>query len=263
MHNKKNSILAALRDGRDAYGLFVQFPMPQMVEAIGYQGYDFIALDMEHGHFGFDQLSSLIIAADAADVTPLVRVPDHEDSTILKTMDMGPMGIIVPNINTAEDAQNAVRAGKYSPLGTRGACPWVRAAEYNSKDWQEHLDWTSRETMVILTIESKDGVDHIDEILQVPGIDGIMIGALDMAQSLGIPGQIAHEEVTSRIEFVSRKVTDKGLPLVGAVFADLPHLSEAVQTWKRRGSHTMILGCDKGLLCDCAHAYYTQAVQTK
>lgn len=263
MQFRKNKILEALRNGRDAYGLFVQFPLPQLVEAIGLQGYDFLVLDMEHGHFGFDQLSSLIIAAEATEATAMVRVPDHEDSTILKTMDMGPLGIVVPNINTAEEAQNAVRAGKYSPAGTRGACPWVRAAGYNAKDWNAYLDWANKETMVVLTIESKEGVENIDEILQVPGIDAIMVGAFDMAQSLGIPGQITHEEVVSRIDLVSKKVIEKGIPLIGAVFADYDNLPDAIAIWKARGSQTMILGCDKGLLCDNAAAYYSKAVQNR
>lgn len=262
MHSKKNRIKEALANKECAFGAWVQMASSEVVEAMAYQGYDFLLIDMEHGQFGYDQLRYLIQAADAAQITAIVRVPNSYESTILKVMDMGIVGIVVPNVNTKEEASRAIRAGKYSPQGMRGACPWTRAAEYNSLDWSEHMKWTREQTTVWLTIETKEGVDNADEILSVSDIDGVMIGAFDMAQSLNIPGEITNPLVTERVNKVAQKVVSKNIPLVGALFADPEGLPGAIKTWQDRGSRIMIIGGDRGILCRGARELVTIAHKT-
>ena len=125
MARKVNKVRLAQQQGRIAFGTWVQIGSPEVVEAAGYQGYDFVIIDMEHGQFGFDTVPSMVRAAESADVTPVVRVPGVEETIILKVLDTGAMGVLVPGISTREQAEKAVRAAKYGPIGIRGACPWT------------------------------------------------------------------------------------------------------------------------------------------
>jgi 4-hydroxy-2-oxoheptanedioate aldolase len=148
MAHKTNKVKLAQSQGQIAFGAWIRISSPDVVEAAGYQGYDFVVIDLEHGGFGLDTVPSMVRAAEAADVAPVVRVPGIEESTILKVLDAGAMGVLVPGISTKEQAERAVRASKYAPLGNRGACPWIRATGYKIQDWTAHVKWSNEETMV-------------------------------------------------------------------------------------------------------------------
>ena len=251
MYDKKNKVKECRRQGKAALGTWVQMASPEIVEAVGYQGYDFVIIDMEHGHFDFDTTHQMVRAADAGGITPVVRVPANQDSLILKALDMGAMGVLVPGISTKEQAVSAVRAAKYAPLGTRGACPWIRATQYNTENWVQHAQWSNEQTMIWLLVEGQEGVQNFDDILTVPNIDAMMLGPFDLSQSLGIPGQLDHPLLIKTLQGMVRKANARKIDVIAVMLSELQpeDIKASVQKWSTLGCKIMTVGGDRGIIC--------------
>lgn len=250
MYGKINKVKLAQAEGRVAFGTWVQMASPEIVEAVGYQGYDYVIIDMEHGQFGLDTVPSMVRAAEAADVTPIVRVPSTDESTILKVLDAGAMGVLIPGISNKEQAEQSVKAAKYYPKGTRGACPWTRATQYNVLDWVAHSKWSNEETMVWLLIEGKEGVDNFDKILEVPNVDAIVMGPFDLSQSLGIPGQLNHPLLLETLKKMVDKARQKNIEMVAVMLSEITQaeIEESTKRWHDLGCTIMTVGGDRALL---------------
>ncbi|MGD2157128.1 MAG: aldolase/citrate lyase family protein, partial [Anaerolineales bacterium] len=174
---KANRLKRILNEGGVAIGANTQIPSTALVEILGLVGFDFTMIDTEHGLFDLQFTGELIRAAQGAGLTPLVRVLNNNPGLILKALDLGAQGVVIPRISSQEDAIRAVEACKYS-MG-RGACPLVRAADYGLWDWKTYQDWADGETMVILLIEDLEAAERIEEILEVQGVDAIFLGPFD------------------------------------------------------------------------------------
>ena len=206
-----NTVKQAMNEGKTVYGTFALLGEPALVEIIGYAGFDFVVIDTEHSGNTTEQAGSLIRAAEIANITPIVRVTANAPELILRALDMGAGGILVPQVNTVAEARAAVRAARYAPLGERGLAGVVRAARYGFVPMQEYLAGANRETLVIIQVEHVDAVSNLDEILAVEGIDGIFIGPADLSQSMGCTGQFDNPELRHVIHSVIEKTrrTDK------------------------------------------------------
>jgi 4-hydroxy-2-oxoheptanedioate aldolase len=251
MYGKVNKVKSALAEGRVALGTWVQMPSPEIVEAIGYQGFDYVIIDLEHGGFGLDTLPSMVRAAEAAGVTPIVRVPILEESTILWVLNTGAMGVQIPGISTREQAEQAVRFAKYYPEGTRGANPWVRSTQYNVSDWGAYTKRSNKETMVWLMIEGKEGIENFDEILEVPNIDAIVPGRFDISQSLGIPGQVDHPMLLETVKKMVEKAKQKNIETLVSLLSEVtqPEIEQSVKMWHDCGVKIMSVMGDRGVIC--------------
>jgi 4-hydroxy-2-oxoheptanedioate aldolase len=211
----KNLMKEKLNQGGVAVGVLVQEPAVQIVEIIGLLGYDWILIDCEHSPMSLESAQHLVMAAQLRGVTPLVRVHQNLPEIILRYMDIGALGIMVPNLNSADDARRAVESVKYPPLGERGLAG-VRAADYGvTAPLGEYVKVANAETIVMGLIENKEGVKNIDEILAVEGLDGINIGPNDLSKSLGVPGQANHPLVLEAVAKVLAAGKRAGKP-VGA-----------------------------------------------
>ena len=182
---------AAMDSDKGALGPFMIGTDPAFVESAGHAGYDFVLLDMEHGTTTFETLPHLIRAANVAGVCPVVRVPRGSDIWIDQALDVGAGGVMIPQIDTAEQARAAVSAAKFSPAGTRGTCRFVRSAGFGAVPGNEYFS-KAQDTAVILQAEGKKAVENLDEILDVPGIDVVFVGPYDLSSSLGHVGEIDH-----------------------------------------------------------------------
>lgn len=208
---------AACASGRGAFGPFMISSDPAFVEAAGYAGYDFVLLDMEHGPGTFENLQNLIRAANVSGVCPVVRVPRGTDIWIDQALDVGAGAVMIPQIDSAEQARAAVSAAKFSPRGSRGTCRFVRSAAYGAVSGPEYFT-NAQDTAVILQAEGKKAVENLDEILDVEGIDAIFVGPYDLSASLGLIGQIDHPRVTELIARICRRAAAKGVTV--GCFAD-------------------------------------------
>ena len=203
---RKNEMKAKLKAGKPVIGFTALGNWPEVVEMIGYLGCDYVWLDGQHGPLGLQELAGLVRAAECAGVTPIARVPRNEKDIILSYLDLGAQGIIVPEVNTAEEAKAAVEAVKYAPKGIRGVGYGHFAEFFIKQGMVEVFADANRETAVILQCESVTGLKNLKEIVKVEGVDIIMMGPMDLSQSMGITGQFdnpKHMEAMSRaIEIV-------------------------------------------------------------
>ena len=185
---RTNRVRQKLSSGEAAIGVNLQINSPWLVEIIGQAGFDYVMLDCEHGA-AFNNLPTLILAADAAGITPIVRIPSHERGYILPALELGAGGIQVTMCNTAEAARRLVEEAKFAPIGGRGFSNATRAANYGAIPVDQYAELANHETLLILQIETREALDNIDAIAAVPGVDMLFFGPGDLSQSLGYFGQ--------------------------------------------------------------------------
>ena len=154
-------------------------------------------------------ITDLCIAADGTGVSPIVRVGENNERLILRALDIGSAGVQVPQINQKSDAEDVVKSAKYSPIGHRGLSIFTRSGEYFKHQGKNHTDNQNENTLVIVHIEGQRGLNNLDEIMSVDGIDILFLGPYDISQSLGIPGQVTDPKVEKAI----RDATDKARAL--------------------------------------------------
>ncbi len=227
-----------------ALGLFMKSADPMFIETAGYAGLDFAIIDMEHGPLNPHVAQNLVRAAYCGGILPIVRVPNSDAEGIGKALDIGAAGVQVPQVRTAAEARAVVRAARFAPLGQRGLCRFVRAAQYSCKDRAAYLQ-EADEALVIVQLEGVEAADNAEEILQVPGIDVLFIGPYDLSQSLGVPGQVRHPLVEEKMAEISRKCVQSGL-CVGT-FADT---ADMAQKWRAAGVSYLAYSVDAGLFAE-------------
>lgn len=218
---RKNLIQARLEKGEDAIGIWVQTGGVAVVEIAGAVGLDFVLIDGEHGSFCFDHAVTLIRTAEAARLTPIVRVPLSEPATLGRYLDAGAGGILVPQVRSGEHAHAIVSAAKYRtkefPAGTRGACPITRATAYGSPGWNDYAEQANHSCLVWLLLETPEALDDLPAILDVPGIDGIMVGTHDLAVAMGCDGNRVHPDVLAKVEGVASQIRARGIEVIGSL----------------------------------------------
>lgn len=173
---------------------------PGAVEIISKCGVDCIMIDVQHSSLTFKEVEELIRAAEIGGAVPMVRVGGLDEDAIMRYLDMGAMGIQIPDIKNKEDAKAAVNMVKFPPLGTRGLSV-TRAADYGiDRPMDQFIKMSNEETLVFVMIENREAIRNIDEIMAVDGVDGATIGTTDLSLSLGYPGQPKHPEVLDAVD---------------------------------------------------------------
>jgi len=187
-------IRSRLESGQRAFGATIQLPIPEAVEIAGYAGLDFVWIDAEHGTMDLGDVNQLVRAADACGVDAIVRVPDHSASFIQRVLDTGAAGIIAPHVDSVAAATAIVAAAKFAPDGVRGACPSTRGVGHLSLDWPADSRRANEDVLVFGLIEEPTGVENVEAIAG-SGLDGLLFGAFDLAQSLGLDGDVTHPDI--------------------------------------------------------------------
>lgn len=186
----KNSLRKALKTQALTLGSWLSFGHTATAELMAQAGFDWLTIDLEHSVIGIDTVQPMIQVIELTGCVPLVRLPSHDPVMAKRVMDAGAHGVIVPNIMSPDEAEAAVRSVKYPPRGNRGV-GLARAQGYGSS-FQEYLRELEEYGIVIVMIEHKEGVESVEEILKVEGIDGIFIGPYDLSASFGVPGELDH-----------------------------------------------------------------------
>lgn len=177
-----------------------------LVELLGRMSFDGIFIDCEHGPAGWEEVENMVRAAELTDVTPIVRVQSNDPSTITRALDRGAGGVQVPHINTRAQAEAAVRAAKFAPLGHRGFAGG-RAALGVKGNFTAHAN---EETMVVAMLEEVEALKNLDDILKVEHIDAFFFAPGDLAQSMGYPGHMDHPDVQAAVQDAVRRTRRAG-----------------------------------------------------
>ena len=196
----KNKLKEKLHSGKPVIGIWNTLASPIVSEVIAQAGFDFQIIDLEHGPFVIGDIHLHVSACENSNTcTPLVRIPDNQEWMALQSLDQGAYGIVIPHIDSKLSAEKAVQYTKYHPKGKRGFSPFSKAGGFNNKNTQSYVSKAINETLNIVIIESKQGIDNLESILQVDEIDVVYFGAYDLSQDLGFPGDVKHPEVLKAI----------------------------------------------------------------
>jgi 2-keto-3-deoxy-L-rhamnonate aldolase RhmA len=218
---------------------------PAVAELMAEAGFDWLFIDAEHSTLDTSHMQALL---QAANPTPcVIRLTSGDDVPIKKALDIGAAGIIVPQVNSAEQARRIVQSAKYAPVGQRGL-GIARAHRYGLKV-REYMQSANDETAVIVQAEHRDAVADIDAIVSVEGIDGVLIGPYDLSASFGLPGAVDHPDVRAAIERVRTVCHAADMPL--GIFG---LTAEAVRPFMDKGFTLIVAGVDTVLLANAATA---------
>ncbi|NQX69113.1 siderophore biosynthesis protein SbnG [Paenibacillus alba] len=253
---KENTLKQKLKNGIPVFGLLVSIPSPLVVEMIGCADYDFIIIDNEHVQVNPETLEHMIRAAEAVDLIALVRVSEPNAKEILRALDAGALGIVVPQVESREQMEQIVRSCKYAPLGNRSLNSG-RAGIFGKNDLAAYVQRANEEIMVVPMIETRAGVEQVHDILSVPGVDMVLEGAADLSQSYGIPWQTRHPVVKEALRQVSATAKQCDVP-----YCAIPRAPEDFTEWTELGIQAFVLGDERGVAFRALKAHLQGFVQS-
>lgn len=235
--NGLEEFLGKIRDGRMPLGAAITFTDPAVTEVACASGLDFMWFDGEHGEFGRETAMLHLMAVKGTGVASLYRVPCCDHTEIKRIIDFAPAGIIIPMVLTAEDAARAVDYCRY-PIhgGSRGFGP-RRGLDYGAGDAAAYFEKSAHDPLVMIQLEHIEAARNLDAILEVPGIDAIIVGPFDFTMSMKKPGQFLDPEVAKVLDECCRKVREKGI-LLGC------YTERDFDLWRKRGVQFMAIKND-------------------
>lgn len=205
-------------------GIWLVSGSPTVTEALSVAGWDFLVLDLEHAPVSPWQVADHLRAARMGEVPVIVRLPDDNPVFIKQVMDAGATHLMVPFIESAQQAQQVVGATQYAPRGTRGLARVIRASHYGSK--ADYIESVANEVTVIAQLETLSAMSILPQVAKVPGVDAIFLGPGDLSAALGVPGQAAHPEVTALLAQGFAQCQALGVP-VGTILPNAAMVREA------------------------------------
>ncbi len=244
---RENRALHTWRDGGQTVGAWLSIPSSFSAETMAHAGFDWLCVDMQHGLIDYGDVVHMLTAISTTETVPLVRVPWNDPPTIMKVLDAGAYGVIVPMVNNADEARRAVSACRYPPDGGRSFGP-ARATLYAGAGY---VDAANGEIACIVMIETAEALDNLDDILSVPGVDAAYIGPSDLAYAIGLTptgdnNEPKHVETVDRIfEACKRHGVAPGIH-TGSV--------EYTRRYLEQGFQMITLGSDGGFLGQRARA---------
>jgi 4-hydroxy-2-oxoheptanedioate aldolase len=246
-----NRVRQAYVEGRPSFGVYARIPAPAAISALGATGLDFVRIDMVENHVSADVLSAMIYAAHASGVTPFVRVPRLDTDLIRAALDMGALGVIVPEIEGAADLAVAVKASKLSPVGER-RIGLSGVDGYGQVAPSDYGAWAAQHVMLAVQIETRRAVEELDAILAEPALDMVLGGRGTLSAQFGLPGQRDHPRVLEIESMIMQKARAAG-KITSVTHFPLrdPRQSEVIRNWLARGMHSICLGTDT----DFVHVY--------
>ena len=240
----ERSLKKRLAAGETVFGTFVNTPAGGLIEIMGHAGLDFVILDTEHGPLSIETCEELLRAVSSAGMSSIIRILANEPTLAQRALDIGAGGIQVPQVQSKADAERAVEGANYAPLGLRGLSIFLRAGDYGARG-KGMTERANQETMVVIHIEGRSGVEAIDDILTVEGVDVIFLGPYDLSQSVGVPGQVEHPQVLEMMRTVAEKARAAG-KIVGSFAKDVSYARKLMEL----GTRYLVYGVDVGVYLD-------------
>lgn len=234
-----NKLKYNLKENKLTVGSWITIGNLSVAEIMADTGFDWLVVDMEHSAIDYQMCQNLIMAIEGKGCVPLVRVGANDPLIIKRVMDSGAYGVIVPMVNTQEDAIKAVNAVKYPPIGTRGV-GLARAQGYGY-GFEEYANTINENSIVIVQIEHIEAIENLDVILNTPGVDGSIIGPYDLSGSLGCPGKFEKTEVKNAIIHYEKVCKRLKKPMgFHIIKTDI----KTVNYYKKRGYAFLAVGLD-------------------
>ena len=253
-----SSLKARLQGNQPVVGTFSFSASPAVIEVLGHCGFDYVIIDMEHASPGWETVEHLIRAAATTGLSALVRLPAIAQEHILKALDCGAEGVVLPFVRTAADIRRAVEAAYYHPLGKRGYCSQARAGAYGTLlgGYGAHTLKLNERVVIVALVEDVSGIDNLPEILALdPGVDAILLGRGDLAVSLGLAGQPDAPEVRRVVDRVFAHAAKAARPRpIGVVTYDVFD-GASLKPWHDKGVRMFTAVSDVAMLAQAGRSY--------
>lgn len=243
----REAVLAAfkakLKAGEPVIGMQHNSGSENVVEVLGYAGFDFVIIDMEHSGYSIDVTERMVRAAEAADIVAFIRVLQNDEHVIMQALETGAQGLLVPHIMSRQDCERAQAAMRYRPDGVRGKTSGSRAARWGTGDWPTYQSWANQEPLLIPIIEDREAVEVMEEILSVDQLELISIGPGDLSQSYNEPNAgLRSANVMTALERAIEFCTPRG---IGVMTIPLPDLNnEFTRSVIDKGAKVVWYGAD-------------------
>jgi 2-keto-3-deoxy-L-rhamnonate aldolase RhmA len=248
--HKPNPIKQAVQAGRAVLGtMIVQVREPAIVQLLAEYGLEYVIIDMEHGTYNLETAADLIQTARLTGITPFVRVGETQYTLYARLLDAGAQGIMTPRVESVEQVEHLVRYTKYPPVGERGFSRLAAHVNFGQVDIPAYVEWANANIINIIQIESQRGVEALQEMLEVPGVDAVMLGMDDLSLSLGVPGNTRHPLAEAALERVVKTCKARGVPWG----LHIPDAERLVQ-WLGRGLQLATFSSDIWMLQDALRA---------
>jgi len=244
---RENKVKRLLREGKVVIGTMVtEVRSPSITQMLSTAGFDCMFIDSEHSSFSIETVADLILAAKAADIVSVVRVPSRKEHHLMsRPLDAGAQGLLIPRVETKEEVREIIRATKYYPLGERGMSLRRAPHDFAKGEATELMKTANEETLIVIQIESKLAVESIDQLISIEGVDAALIGPNDLSQSLGIPGQMEKPEFIESIRKVI-KACEK-YDIISGIHVGS---TEAAKKWIEEGMKLVLVSTDVGMIVD-------------
>ncbi len=234
---RENVLKRKLKAGEPVVGVFNDVHAPSVVEVLGLLGLDFAIMDAEHSTLMPDVAENLYRAAELRGMSTVTRIGENSPQVIQKFIDAGSQGVLIPMVNTVEQAESVIAAVKYPPIGKRGLAG-PRAADYGlGEPIADYVRRANEETLIALQIETLEAVDNFEDIVALDHVDVLFFGPSDLSSSLGYPGQTRHPEVLELIERLTERTLANG-KAAGTITRDV----DDYVYWRERGVQWMASG---------------------
>jgi 4-hydroxy-2-oxoheptanedioate aldolase len=241
-----NPLKRTLAEDRVALGYLVTMPSVQLVQALARTGVDWLMIDTEHAPIGIESVAALVAATSGTPATPIVRVPGVREELVKPVLDCGALGVVFPQVETRAQAEATVRAVRYAPDGRRGYGPTYAALRWGVSNL-EYLQLANDAVLNVVLIESLAGVEALDDILAVRGLDVVAVARGDLSQSLGVAGQFDDPRLRDVVAKAEEAILSQGVTLGGIAFS-----ADDARAMIARGYRFIVLGSDAGLVAGAA-----------
>ena len=241
----KNHLKKRIKNKDTLIGTWSIIPSSTVMEIFALSGFDFIIIDHKHGPHNYESSENYIRAIENSNCTPLIRVSNNDPDKILRALEIGAHGIVVPNINNKLEASKAIESMKYFPEGKRGVSAYTRSTGYSPANKKFTRNFTNNNIISMLLLESAEALKNIDEILTVKNIDIIYFGTYDLSQSLGILDDLNNKKLISAIDNVVKKIINKNITVGVLIQSKKEYLF-----WKKKGLKFFLYQVDCGLIKD-------------
>jgi 2-keto-3-deoxy-L-rhamnonate aldolase RhmA len=246
---RENHVKRALQDGRVQVGTWIHMGAVEVPRILATSGFDYVNIDMEHSAFSIETTSKLCSAAMAAGLTPIVRPSGRDHHLVSRPLDGGAMGVLMPHTDTREEAETAVRASKFPPVGARGSHPPNVHTDFGPMNATEYMARSNEESLVLIQIESEAALRNLDEILSVDGVDGATVGRGDLAADLGVTGGRDDPRIVEAVEAViAACLRNDKIPGL------LVQEAEEAKRWISQGVRLVTFSSEVGILRNAASA---------
>lgn len=208
---KNTTLKIKLKNNELSIGSWITIGHPAIPEILTNVGFDWLTIDIEHNAIDLSMIQTLICTIQSKNIAALVRVSKNEETIIKHVLDAGADGVIIPMVNSKEDALKAIDYVKYPPVGKRGV--GLSRAQNYGYGFENYKKWLNESAVIIAQIEHIEGVNNIEDIISTPGIDGIIVGPYDLSGSLGFPGEYDRADVQKALQRLEKVCLERKYPM--------------------------------------------------